>query len=186
MAKKTTVKLRLKKETLQQLKKFENIDRELSDIINDYFIEGKGRSVYDGIAIKTILHRAYYNHKGRLNYKFTKEEFYASFGYGNVKFTLFGDDLKRIYKEYEQSGWDKYRQPSIRMANKLRDVRLTIFGEAMKNRKSTPVLVIEHGVKKTHNSINSVAKEFNTNYIAIKKALELGYYKTDNVEMFYA
>ena len=174
----TKANLTLTKASRKQLKKFTNIDKGLSDIINNYLTYNKGRPNSDGVALHTLIQRAYYNNRNRYEFKFTKEEFVRK--YENFK------PLQDMYDNYVTLGFDKRDKPSFRMHRKLEKILIMEYSEIMKRTNSIPITVSYFGEMRQYASINELAKEYGVTGMTIKSAVIQGYFGDENIKLWYA
>lgn len=103
------------------LDKYETIEYGIEAILNEYFHERKNKSQSSRNEVG-LLTRTYNNYKGSLSY--TREEFIEDISH-NKKYL-------KLFKRYEESGFDKQLMPSLIMHPNLDETKIVTYNKRMK------------------------------------------------------
>ncbi len=103
------------------LKKYETIEYGIEAILGEYFHERKNKSQSSRNEVG-LLTRTYNNHKETVSY--TREEFTEYISY-NKKYL-------KLFKKYEDSGFDKKLMPSLILHPNLDDTEIMTYKKRMK------------------------------------------------------
>ena len=175
---KLKVKLTLHPEVILQLGKFKNINQGLSDVINDYYLKGKGRPKDDGQSKHQILYRTYAYHKRAIKLSYTKEEFFDKF-MNDKKFD-------KLYKQYLESNCDKQYLPTFKKAQNLEDIKVLPYHKIMRRKNAKPIIRDYYGEITEYQSINSAAKDLGINSKDLKRIISEGSgYRGDEMDKLY-
>ena len=171
------IKLHLEDEAMQQLEKYQNHTKELSDIINNYYVRGKGRSTKDGVSKTVLLTRAYNNHAKAIELSYTKQKF--------IEYFMADKKFNELYSNYEADLWRKPSLPSFKKHKKLKKIKVMTYAEVMQRNNATPVTIDYYGDITKHPSANSAARHMDMNILTLKKAIKHGYYQDENIRIYY-